>query len=86
MTQEKNLNYEQVIKLGFKRFDDEDRVFERRHGYKYFYMQKTFPNKLSVDWDIETHELKLFKNWNGVRKISTSELLFLIEIFKKSNK
>lgn len=78
----RNLTYEQVIKLGFKKTEAEDRVFEKRYGFKYFYVQKQFPRKLSVDWDIQNGDLKLYREGNTVRKITPSELKFLIEIFK----
>lgn len=80
--QEQNLTYEQVIKLGFKRIEGDDRVFEKRYGFKYFYVEKKFPKNVSVDWDIQTNELKIYKEGNGIRKITPSELKFLIEIFK----
>lgn len=66
--------------LGFKRRNDHDAIFEEQHGYPYFIVDKKICKGIIVNWDIETHELRLYKKHNFVREITPDELNLLLEI------
>lgn len=72
------IHYHEAIELGFKRIETEDEVFERQHGYPYFIVNMQINKNTLVEWDIETHELKLYKKHMFQKTITKSELLELI--------
>lgn len=78
----KKLTYTESIELGFKRIESNDPVWFMHMGYNYFIVHLKLKHSYAVDWDIETHELKLYRHHNLVREISIDELKFLIEIIK----
>ena len=52
--------YEELVKLGFKRIDSEDTVWEKRHGFPYFILS-IGNDHYSLEWDIFTQELEFQK-------------------------
>ena len=74
------LHYHEVIELGFKREEAPDKIFEEQNGYEYFIVNLNMGD-YALGWDIETHEITLYK---GIDKFSTittkSELLSLISL------
>lgn len=78
--EERKLTYKEVMELGFNRIDCRDSVFEEQNGYSYFIVEKKLLKRIHVDWDCETHELKLYKKNNLVRIIKPSELRLLMDL------
>ena len=72
------LHYHEAIELGFKRHEEPDEIFEKQHGYPYFIVSRIIDKNNLVEWDIETHELKLYTRHMLQRTISKEELFKLI--------
>lgn len=73
------INYTEAIELGFKRNDSvDDTVWEKIHGYKYFIVSMRFSKSIQLDWDIETHEVGMFKNHMFVKTLSKEQLLEML--------
>lgn len=80
------LHYHEVIELGFKREEAPDKIFEEQNGYEYFIVTLNI-GIYAFGWDIETHEITLYKGIDKFSVISTkSELLSLISLLKPVNK
>ena len=77
------LTYKQALDLGFKRIKaGKDEVFFNENGFDYFIVELRLNENIAVDWDCETHELKLYRKENFIDKISVEQLNLLIKIFK----
>lgn len=78
------LEYKDVIALGFKKDTTPiDEVFYNRHGFEYFIVSKSLNKKLSMDWDIITHNINLYKNNNIFkRNLTISEVKEYINLLK----
>ena len=55
----REINYSDVIKLGFKRQDVNDNVFFRQFGYGYFIVTLKISNQIYFDWDCNDRTVKL---------------------------
>ena len=57
----RDINYSDVIKLGFKRQDVNDNVFFRQFGYGYFIVTLKISNYIYFDWDCNDRTVKLIR-------------------------
>lgn len=55
----KEINYSDVIKLGFTRQDQNDNVFFSQFGYGYFIVTLKINNQIYFDWDCNDRTVKL---------------------------
>ena len=57
----REINYSDVIKLGFKRQDVNDNVFLSQFGYGYFIVTLKISNQIYFDWDCNDRTVKLIR-------------------------
>jgi hypothetical protein len=77
--------YEEVIAIGFKREEASDEAFENEHGYPYFLVN--FESKeFIIEWDIETHQLRIFVCGVPIEYISLQKATRIIYEFRNRNK
>ena len=78
------LTYKQVLDLGFKRDDSvTDDVFFEQYGFKYFIVSLKISKKYSMDWDVTTHLVTLYKDHNIFQKALTlDEITNYIQLLK----
>jgi len=83
------IDYKTVIDLGFEREDQTDSVFYNEHGFNWFIVtKKLLSKKIKLDWDCNTHEVKMIrldkkKNIIGTLYVETlNELECIINFFK----
>lgn len=75
--------FNEVIKLGFKKEKCEDSVFYKQNGFEYFSVSLKISKKYSMDWDVKTHHINLYKYHNLIKENLTDyEVLEFIEILK----
>jgi hypothetical protein len=80
-----NPTYDEVIAIGFKREEASDDVFENEHGYPYFLVN--FESKeFIIQWDIETHQLRIFVCGVPIEYISLQKATRIIYEFRNRNK
>lgn len=70
--------------LGFvKDTTPSDKVFFDKHGFEYFIVSKKLNKQLSMEWDIITHNINLYKNNNIFKSnLTISEVKEYINLFK----
>ena len=78
------LTYKQVLELGFKRDDNvTDDVFFNQYGFKYFIVSLKISKKYSMDWDVTTHLVTLYKDYNTFQKsLTLDEITNYIKLLK----
>lgn len=79
--------FNQVIAAGFKREEPQskDGAFEEAHGYPYFLVN--FESKeFIIEWDIETHQLRIFVCGVPIEYISLQKATRIIYEFRNRNK
>jgi len=77
--------FDQVIKAGFKRQQANDEAFEKEKGYPYFLVN--FESKeFIIEWDIETHQLRIFVCGVPIEYISLQKATRIIYEFRNRNK
>jgi hypothetical protein len=47
------MKYDELIKLGFKRIDENDKVWFNEFGYEYFRLELKLSKRHYIDWDIQ---------------------------------
>jgi hypothetical protein len=80
-----NPTYDEVIAIGFKREEARDDVFENKHGYPYFLVNFEAQNFI-IEWDIETHQLRIFVCGVPIEYISLEKATRIIYEFRNRNK
>ena len=55
----REINYSDVIKLGFTRQDQNDNVFFNQYGFGYFIVFLKINNQIYFDWDCNDRTVKL---------------------------
>lgn len=55
----REINYSDVIKLGFTRQDLNDNVFFNQYGFGYFIVSLKINNQIYFDWDCNDRTVKL---------------------------
>ena len=79
----REINYSDVIKLGFKRQDVNDNVFFRQFGYGYFIVTLKISNQIYFDWDCNDRTVKLVrvdKEQTIKGRIEVQDLKHLVEL------
>jgi len=56
-----DISYKELIDLGFKRFDYEDKVFFDEHGYKPFCLDFRLSKNIQLEIDSDRSEATLYK-------------------------
>lgn len=85
----REINYSDVIKLGFKRQDVNDNVFFRQFGYGYFIVTLKISNQIYFDWDCNDRTVKLIRvdnqqNIKGIIEVENlKHLVKLLDFFGK---
>lgn len=75
-------NYKEVIDLGFHRLDVNDDVFFNRYGWAYFVVALKLGD-ITLEWDIVTHEISIYRCNNIISKaITQDELGFILKLIK----
>lgn len=77
--------FDQVIQAGFKRQEANDDVFERQHGYPYFLVNFEAENFI-IEWDIDSHELKLSVCYVPIEVISLQKAMRIIYEYRTKSK
>lgn len=82
----KNIKYSDVVKLGFERYEMNDKIFLDSHGYDDFFMELKF-GKYNFNWSNENDfvTLQKMKGYNilsTLRIYNLSELKTLVSFFK----
>jgi hypothetical protein len=57
----REINYSDVIKLGFTRQDQNDNVFFNQYGFGYFIVSLKINNQLCLNWDCNDRTVKLVR-------------------------
>lgn len=57
----REINYSDVIKLGFTRQDLNDNVFFKQYGFGYFIVSLKINNQIYFDWDCNDRTVKLVR-------------------------
>jgi hypothetical protein len=89
---EENINYADLMELGFKRINCNDTVWEKIHGYPYFIVQRKLKKRVKLCWDIETHEVEMIKHdkhgtiLKRYERLSLPIIKALVEMFSKDEK
>lgn len=79
------IRYVDVEKLGFKRVNASDFVFEERHGFGYFTMTKKLMKGFVMEWDqlkLTVELLKIDKDDNIIKRIEIDDLEILMEYYE----
>jgi hypothetical protein len=78
------ITYKQVLDLGFKRYDSAtDDVFFKQYGFKYFIVSLKINKKYSMEWDVTTHLVTLYKDHNTFQKsLTLDEITNYIKLLK----
>jgi len=58
---QEQINYSDVIELGFKRQDMDDQVFFNQNGYSWFLVTKKLTKGIVAEWDCEKKTVELVK-------------------------
>jgi hypothetical protein len=79
--------YQYLLDQGFERQDLYDSVFEKRHGYKWFILQKKLTGHFILSWQPDTMLVELLRVKKGNVKsrsnVETAEQLeFLCKLIK----
>ena len=85
------INYIDVKKLGFKKVQGNDSVYEDKFGRPYWYMDflvivscPDFTNEIIFIWDCDTRNVKVFRNEKLVESFEKfEELVNCFTIFTK---
>ena len=57
----REINYSDVIKLGFTRQDLNDNVFFNQYGFGYFIVSLKINNQIYFDWDCNDRTVKMIR-------------------------
>lgn len=57
----RDINYSDVIKLGFTRQDQNDNVFFSQFGYGYFIVTLKISNQIYFDWDCNDRTVNMIR-------------------------
>lgn len=78
------LKFKDAIALGFKKDTTPvDEVFYNRHGFEYFIVVKNLGKIYSMEWDIITHNVTLYKNHKEFKKnLSIEQVKEYINLLK----
>jgi hypothetical protein len=60
LQEKSDIDYSDVMALGFERKNIHDPVWEQIMGYPYFIVCKNYPGGQTIEWDIEDHTCTLF--------------------------
>lgn len=79
----REINYSDVIKLGFTRQDLNDNVFFKQYGFGYFIVSLKINNQIYFDWDCNDRTVKLVrvdKEQTIKGRIEVQDLKHLVEL------
>jgi hypothetical protein len=78
------LKFKDAIALGFKKdTNTSDTVFYDKYGFEYFIVSKKINKIYSMDWDIITHNVTLYKNYKTFKKeLSIEQIKEYINLLK----
>ena len=79
----REINYSDVIKLGFTRQDLNDNVFFNQYGFGYFIVSLKINNQIYFDWDCNDRTVKMIRvdNEQSIKGvIEVQDLRHLVEL------
>ena len=79
----REINYSDVIKLGFTRQDLNDNVFFNQYGFGYFIVSLKINNQIYFDWDCNNRTVKMIrvdKEQSVKGTIEVQDLKHLVEL------
>ena len=79
----REINYSDVIKLGFTRQDLNDNVFFNQYGFGYFIVSLKINNQIYFDWDCNYRIVKMIRvdNEQSIKGvIEVQDLKHLVEL------
>lgn len=81
------IDYQDIVSLGFKKMESKDDIWEAEYGYPYFIMVlKLDSDRWQFDWTPDDRKVALSKNYVPMKKnLTLEEIEWFIELLTPPN-
>lgn len=76
------INYKDLIDLGFKRIECKDEIFFNKYGFKYFFLSYN-KGPIGFNWSSTTRKTAMYINNRYYKDVKLEEVKKIIPLLKK---